>query len=88
MENRCKKSTPIAYATAVASPDAPYVNICAHCGKGLTANDQHMIDCPVCGYDLDWSRKPTKTPPPPGRRVDSLRFDHRQAGLQQDPHRR
>ena len=75
MENRCKKSTPIAYATAVASPDAPYVNICVHCGKGLTANDRHMIDCPVCGYDLDWTpRRAPKQPPSIGNRPESLRL--------------
>jgi len=74
METR-QKPTPIAYATAVASPDAPYINICVHCGKGLTANDRHMIDCPVCGYDLDWTkRKALKQPPSLGQRPEALRL--------------
>jgi hypothetical protein len=55
--------------------DAKFINVCTHCGKGLTANDQHMIDCPVCGYDLDWTRrKAPKQPPSIGNRPESLRL--------------
>lgn len=73
METR-QNRTPIAKVAL----DNRFINICAHCGKGLTANDQHMIECPVCGYDLDWSRrthsKTPKQPPSLGHRPESLRL--------------
>jgi DNA-directed RNA polymerase subunit RPC12/RpoP len=68
METRTKKNvTPV-------SAEPVFINVCAHCGRGLTADDQWRIDCADCGYDLDWTPRRTKTPPPPGRRVDSLRL--------------
>ena len=57
------------------SKAAKYINICAHCGAGLTANDQHMIDCPACGHDLDWTpRRTPKRLPTLGNRPEALRL--------------